>query len=150
MLYVEYNDYRDKYYKAQKVVDGIVDEKVELFIKTQPKATDYGKETVSGGTVGNAFDNYLIAKDNKQIDKRLEEARSILEDRENLLKLKEEELRNSKDWYDIIYVYYYIEKLSIRKIEKRIPFSLAEIYRKIKTIRNNIKLEQNENKVVVK
>lgn len=150
MLYVEYNDYRDKYYKAQKTVDDILDEKVELFIKTQPKATDYNKETVSGGTVGNPFEAYVIAKDEKNIDNRLEEARTILELREILLKQKEKELRNSKDWFDIIYVYYYIEKLTMRKIAKRVPFGTTEIYRKIEIIRKNIKLEQKGTKAIVK
>ena len=74
----------------------------------------------------------------KQIDERLSVARSILEDRKNLLKSKEDELRSSKDWLDIIYVYYYIEKLSIRKIAKRIPFSSTGIFEKIKIIRKNI------------
>lgn len=139
MLYIEYHEYRDKYYDAQKKYDEVLSEKESLFARTQPKATQYDKEVVSGGSPSNTFDDYLIAKEKKQIDERLEEAKSILEDRERLLKLKEEELRHSKDWVDIIYVYYYIEKLSMRKIAKRIPFSTTEIYRKVEIIRKNVK-----------
>lgn len=139
MLYIEYHEYRDKYYDAQKKYDEVLSEKESLFARTQPKATQYDKEVVSGGSPSNTFDEYLIAKEKKQIDERLKEAKSILDDRERLLKLKEEELRHSKDWIDIIYVYYYIEKLSMRKISKRIPFSTTEIYRKVGIIRKNVK-----------
>lgn len=139
MLYIEYHEYRDKCYDAQKKYDEILSEKEHLFSKTQPKATQYDKEVVSGGLPNNSFDDYLIEKEKKQIDERLEEAKSILDDRERLLKLKEEELRHSKDWIDIIYVYYYIEKLSMRKISKRIPFSTTEIYRKVGIIKKNVK-----------
>jgi hypothetical protein len=142
LLYIEYHEYKTKYYKAQEKYDEVLSEKEHLFVKTQPKATQYDKEVVSGGSPSNSFDEYLILKEKKQIDERLEEAKSILDDRERLLKLKEEELRHSKDWLDIIYVYYYIEKLSMRKIAKRIPFSTTEIYRKVEIIRKNIKMEQ--------
>jgi hypothetical protein len=140
MLYVEYQEYKTKYYKAQKEYDKVLSEKETLFNRTQPKGTTYDKEKVSGGMViGNVFDTYLISKETKRIEERLEEARSILKDREKLLKLKEEELRESKDWHDIIYTYYYLEKLSIRKIERRIPYSKTQIYRILETIRENIK-----------
>lgn len=142
MIYAEYHEYKNKYYAAQKEYDKILSEKEELFVKTQPKATEYDKEKVSGGNTSNSFDDYLIIKEKKQLDERLEEARSILEDREKLLKLKEEELRSSKDWLDIIYTYYFVEKLTIRKIAKKIPFSTTAIFEKIKIIRKNVNSEQ--------
>lgn len=138
MIYKEYVEYKTKYYEAQKIYDAVLNEKEMLFLKTQPGSTEYDKERVSGGSPSNAFDTYLIAKEKKQIDARLEEAKSILEDREKLFKLKEEELRASKDWNDIIYIYYYIENLSIRKIAMRIPFSATQIFRIIQIIRKNI------------
>ena len=139
MLYKEYEEFKTKYYNAQKEYDKILSEKERLFSNTQPAATDYSKEKTTGGTNENTFETFVIEMDNKQIDERLSVARSILEDREKLLKSKEAELRLSKNWEDIIYTYYYIEKLSIRKIEKRIPYSPAQICRKLKTIRKNIR-----------
>lgn len=139
MLYMQYVEFKTKYYEAQKRYDEILSEKELMFVKTQPKATQYDKEVVSGGVPGNSFDNYLIEKDKKQIDERLNEAKSILEDRERLLKGKEAELKESKNWFDIIYVYAFIYRLSVRKIEKRVPFSKSEIARKLQIIKNNIK-----------
>lgn len=131
MVYIEYNEFNNKYLAAQKNYDKILSEKEELFIITQPKSIKYDKERIEGGQPSNAFDDYLIQKEKKKIDERLEEAKSILDDRERLLKLKELELRASKDWNDVIYIYYYIDKLSTHKIEKRVPFSQMQIWRKI-------------------
>lgn len=138
MLYVEYLDYKKKYLDAQVIYDRILSEKEILFTMTQPKAVQFDKERVSGGTTNNSFDNYLVIKDSRHLDDKLEEIRSILKDREELLRAKEQELKNSKDWLDIIFVYYYIEKLSIRKISKKIPFGTTEIFRKLKKIEKNI------------
>lgn len=146
MIYLEYVDYKNKYCETQKIFDGILNEKEQLFSLTQPKAAKIEGEKVNGGINENTFDKYLVLKEEKQIDTRLEEVRSLLIDREKLLKLKEAELRASKDWYDVIFVYYYIERLSLRKIAKRIPFSTTEIFRKLKKIEKNINLEQKGTK----
>ena len=150
MIYKEYEEYRAKYYEAQKTYDAVLNEKEILFLRTQPSAIVFDKEIVSGGTPSNAFDTYLIAKEKHKIDARLEEAKSILEDRARLLKLKEEELYNSKDWNDVIYKYYFLEKLSIRKIAMRIPFSSTEVFRKIQIIRKNVNSEQKGTFAILK
>ena len=139
MLYVEYLDYKKKYLDAQILYDRILSEKEALFLMTQPKASQVDSERVSGGKRNNVIDQYITIKEEKRIDLRLEEIKSIMQDREQLLKAKENELKNSKDWLDIIFVYYYIEKLSIRKISKKIPFGTTEIFRKLKKIEKSIK-----------
>lgn len=142
MLYIEYHEYREKYIAAQRKYDEVLSEKEHLFIKTQPKATQYDKEVVSGGSPSNTFDDYVIAKEKKQIDERLEEAKSILEDRERLLKLKEEELRQSKDWHDKVYVYKYLDNLSANEIKYKMHYCRSNIYEILKKIRKNIGLDK--------
>ena len=142
MLYIEYHEYKIKYYKAQEKYDEVLSEKEHLFAKTQPKATQYDKEVVSGGSPSNSFDEYVIAKEKKQIDERLEEAKSILEDRERLLKLKEEELRQSKDWHDKVYVYKYLDNLSANEIKYKMHYCRSNIYEILKKIRKNIGLDK--------
>ena len=39
MLYIEYEEYKNKYYEVQRKYNDILNEKEELFAKTQPKAT---------------------------------------------------------------------------------------------------------------
>lgn len=138
MLYKEYWEYKMKYYDAQKKYDEVLSEKELLFAKTQPKATQYDKEVVSGGTPSNSFDEYIILKEKKQIDERLEEARSILEDRGKLLKLKEKELLSSPDWHDKIFIYKYIHNISVNEIKYKMPYCRSQIYEILKIIRKNI------------
>lgn len=139
MIYVIYEEYKNKYYETQKEYDIILNEKEKLFMITQPSAVKFDKEIVSGGTTDNTFDRYLILKEEKKIDQRLNEIKSILDDRERLLKLKEQELRASTSVQDKIYKYRYLDKLKVFKIAKLVGYSEPQIYRILKTIRNNIK-----------
>lgn len=138
MNYVAYEIYKNKYYEAQLKYNEILSEKELLFNTTQPRATKTDTDK-KGSRKDNIFDNYLIAKEQRQIDKRLKEVKSILRDRERLLKLKEEELLNSSNLYDRIYKYKYIEKMKVFKICKLIGYSEAQIYRILKTIKTNLK-----------
>ena len=139
MVYVEYSQIRTKYILAQMQYDAILSEQEELFLRTQPQAVNVEKERVTGGDPINTFDAYLIAKEQKRIDERLKEIKGILDDRKELLDLKERELRASKEWSDIVFKYYFLDNLSIRQIENRIPYSRRQIYRFINIIKSNLK-----------
>lgn len=139
MIYIQYENCKNKYYAAQKEYERIVDERETLFMKTQPKATDTTKDRVSGGANNNAFDNYLIQKEKKQLDVRLEEARSILNDRKELFRLKEEELRKSTNIHDRIYTHKFLDNMKVYKIARLVGYGEAQIYRILKIIRKNIK-----------
>lgn len=134
-----YEEYKNKYYETQREYDIILTEKEKLFRMTQPSAIKFDKEVVSGGVVDNMFERYLILKEEKKIDQRLEEIKSILDDRERLLKLKEQELRVSTDVKDKIYKYKYLDKLKVFKIAKLVGYSEPQVYRILKIIRNNLK-----------
>ena len=140
-IYITYEEYKNRYYAVQTQYNKILAEKEQLFAKTQPKSTNFDKAVVDGGKRSNAFDDYLIIKEKKQIDKRLIEVKSILADRKNLLESKETELKNSKEWIDKLYIYKYIENLSIKKIFHLIPYEEAQIYRMLKEIKDNIRRE---------
>ena len=71
MLYIEYEEYKNKYNNAREIYDKILSEKEKLFSITQPKVTNYNKELVSGGTPTNLFDEYIIQKEEANIDARL-------------------------------------------------------------------------------
>ncbi len=147
MLYIQYHEFKNKYNNAQKDYDDILSEKERLFARTQPQATVYDKEKVNGGNPSNAFDEYLVEKEKKNIDSRLEEARSILEDRKRLLADKEEELRKSKDWYDKAYIYKYIDRLKVREIKYKMPYCRSQIYEILGKIQKNISSDKNGQKL---
>lgn len=138
-IYVTYEEYKRRYYEVQKLYNRILEEKERLFAKTQPKSTKFDKINVDGGCPSSSFDDYLIEKDEKQIDKRLNEVKTISEDRRKLLNIKESELRNSKEWIDKLYVYKYLEHLSVKKIIHLIPYEEAQVYRMLNEIKKNLK-----------
>lgn len=139
MLYVTYEQFKVKYYETQKQYNEILNEKEQLFLKTQPKATKFDKERVTGGVSTNTFDEYLIEKEKKQIDERLEEVKIILEDRKKLLELKREELKASNNIQDKIYYYRYIDKMRVEKIGRLVGYGEAQVYRILRIIKNNMK-----------
>ena len=138
MIYIEYEAYKSKYYDTQKQYNDILNEKEKLFSMTQPKTMKFDGEPVEGGVHKNIFDEYLLLKEQKNIDQRLKEIKAILEDRENLLSLKEEELKNSTNVQDKIYVCRYINRMKVYKISRLVGYSEAQIYRLLKTIKSNI------------
>lgn len=139
MIYEIYEEYKNKYYDTQNEYEKVLTEKEKLFMMTQPSSVKFDKEVVSGGITDNTFEKYLILKEEKKIDQRLEEIKSILDDREKLLKLKEQELKASTSVQDKIYKYRYLDKLKVFKIAKLVGYSEPQIYRILKTIRNNLK-----------
>lgn len=139
MLYIEYEEYKNRYYEVQRKYNDILNEKEELFSKTQPKATKITGEKTTGGKHINAFDDYLIQKERKNIDKRLEEVKSILEDRERLVKLKEQELRASTNSYDKIYRCRYVDRLTIEKTARISNYSRSQVFNILKEIRDKLK-----------
>lgn len=139
MLYIEYEEYKNKYYEVQRKYNDILNEKEELFARTQPKATQITGEKTAGGKQENAFDEYLIQKERKNIDQRLEEVKSILDDRERLVKLKEQEIRASNNSYDKIYRCRYIDRLTIEKTVRISNYSRSQVFNILKEIRKHIK-----------
>ena len=138
-VFIDYETYKCKYLEIQVKYNEILTEKENLFTKTQPNAIRYDKVQVQGGKYGNGFDEYLIAKEKKKIDERLAEARQLLEDRERLLKLKEKELRASKDKLDLIYCMRFVDNKRPYAIARSLNYSESQIYRILDKIQKEIR-----------
>lgn len=141
-LYIEYEDYLDKFKDSQSLYDQILSDKQVLFERTQPNAVSFDKDRVDGGEYKNAFEEYLTAKEAKRIDERLSEAKDILEHRYTLLKSKETELRLSKNVYDIVYRRCYIDHERIVDIAEDMHYSRSQIHRYTRKIKRAIKMRQ--------
>ena len=133
-LYIQYERFKNRYLDAQRMYDTILSEKEELFAKTQPKTVAYDKEKISGGHGKDAFEQYIIDLERKKITQRLNEIKSLMDDRGHLLELKEEELRQSKDLYDRIYSLRYLDHRKPEMIAHNIGYSVSQIYRILTTI----------------
>lgn len=142
MLYRIYHEYLEKRAEAQRKYDEILAEKEQLFAKTQPKSVKYRDSKISGGSRENAFDSYLISKERASIDERLKEIKSILADRTNLVELKEQELRASKDYYDRVYVGYYLDRLTVSKMVRYLPYGSSQVFRMLDVISRECHIEK--------
>lgn len=139
MLYLDYERFRQNYLEAQRRYDEILSEKEKLFARTQPQAVQFDKEPCTSGDKGSPFDGYLIEKERKRIDERLTEAEFILNERKELLRLKEQELRNSNDIHDKIYRLRYIVHWKVQKISRETGYSESHLYRILTSINDQIR-----------
>lgn len=139
MVYQVYEEYKVKYLSAQKAFDVVLTEKERIFTKTQPNAIRYDQDKIQVSPDANMMDNYVIEMERKRINEKLAELRLLLMDRESLLRLKEAELRHSKDIYDRIYVLKYLEGKRVEKIAKEVGYSDSQVYRKLEKIDSIVK-----------
>lgn len=134
MIYLNYDLLRQKYLEAQYRYDVALSEREKLFAKTQPKSVQYDGGPGAGGGEINLFDDYLIEKERRQTDERLAEARQLMNDRKEMLRIKEQELRSSRDLHDKVYRLRYIEKRNIRWIAANTGYSESQVYRILASI----------------
>ena len=150
MLFLDYEEYKDKYLETQRKYDEILSEKEELFARTQPNAVRFDAERVAGGKKEGTFETYLVDKERKRIDERLSEVKSLLEDRERLLALKLDELNASNEIMDKIYRLKHVEKIRVYKIAKMLNYSESQVYRILEQIDKVIqKMRENARKTML-
>lgn len=146
MLFLEYEILKQKYLDAQEQYEEILNEKEVLFARTQPNGVRYDKEKVSGGSHGDPFADYLTEKERRRIDERLAEAKTLVDERLEIMKRKEHELRLSDGLYDTVYRCRYIDRSHVKKIAKIIGYSRSQTYRVIERIDETIKLGRDATK----
>lgn len=108
-----------------------------IFQRTQPKG-NYS-ERISGSPK-NKTEEYVIEVERRQLNRRIEDAKVIASTKKYLLDRAEEELRKSKDLYDLIYTMRWVDGHKVRYIQRRLDFmciecSRSHLYEVIKRIR---------------
>lgn len=138
-MYIQYEECKRRYEWSYQKYSAILAEKEALFQRTQIQAVDYGKDKVSSSGAGNPFESYMIEKERLKIDERLLEAKSIMEDRAELLRAKETELRASKASWDRVYCYARLDKKQVWWIARKINYSKSQVYRILRKIDSSLK-----------
>lgn len=137
MIYEEYEAIWSKIRKIEKELFDLINKRDELFDMTQPKSSKFDKEIVDGKNPINSMEQYIIQKE--YMNEKIVQLNQTLDDRYQILRRKRDELRQSKNIYDRIYVYYCIERLSIVKISYLTNYSQSQIYRKLEKMNINVK-----------
>lgn len=127
MIYLEYEEARRKYRKAQVRYNSLVDKAEELFNRTQPGAIRYDTDRVQSSPDGDVILDYILTKEREHIDERIATARYLLDKRKEALDIKENELRHSRALIDVVYVYRYLEGIKAYQIAARTHYSEAHI-----------------------
>lgn len=144
-----YREHRKEYIEflqAQSILNGVIDDYLQAFQKTQPHSPCF-KDTRPSGRY-NKVEEYIIEVERRDLKRRAEDAERALHLKKELLDLKEAELRKSLDIYDLLYVAKWIDhkktKDIIRDLDFRgIYYSNTQIYEIIKRIRNEIERESD-------
>ena len=150
MVFLDYQRLKDRYEASLEAYNAVLDEKEALFIMTQPKAVDFGKDRVQSSNTGDAFSAYLIRKEQSRIEERIEEARALMMERNELMLLKQRELYGSREKLDMVYRMRFIERKEAKRIARYMHYSKAHLYRMFEDIQGQIKnMRQNENQIGV-
>ena len=139
-MYLEHNKRWNEFLQAQQDLQEVLDEWEIVFQKTQPKG-NYS-ERVSG-TPRNKTEEYVIEVERRRLRKRKADAEAIIEAKKQLLDIAEEQLRKSRDIYDLIYTKKWVDHKRPKDIYRELDFmgmsySRSHIYVVIKRIRQQI------------
>ena len=134
--FVCYEIFKSKYLDAQQKLHAIIEEKENLFSRTQSKSPNWDKMPSSESE--NAFDSYLIAKEKTKIDQRIKEMQKIVDERRSLMRQKEQELYESKDLCDKIYRMKYLESKTVPDLMRKLHFGRTQIYKFISIVQSEI------------
>ena len=138
-LYEEHYELMKDYNRAKKDYEKALDKKVMLFYRTQPGAIK-PKDIVNN--ISPRSDKYLkYSADLEILEFDIENNRNILEVRELRLKLKEKELRESKEILDKIYVLYFLKRMKVKHIAIKVNYTREWTYELVNKIKSN--LEEN-------
>jgi hypothetical protein len=137
MYYLEHNKRYCDYPQAQRDLNEVLEEYMIVFQRTQPKG-NYS-ERISGSPK-NKTEEYVIELDRRQLNRRIADAKLIIQAKKDLLDMAEEQLRKSKDIYDVIYTKKFVDKKRPKDIYRELDlmgmnYSRSHIYEIIKRIR---------------
>lgn len=135
-LFVEYELLKRECKAAKRDYDKALEKKAEYYYSVLPGASDTSKELIKTECTNDKFLNYTIKI--QEIDSEIEVRKNLYGNLSYRLKLKEIELRNSKELLDRIYTYRYLDRYKVNKIARLVEYSREQTYRKIREIDKKI------------
>lgn len=143
-----YEEYYRKYLSLKKVkekINRLESKKITLMSSSEIKSSDPSKDTIKTNTIGDVIGNCVAELE--LIEQNLQRENNLKKEILGQLSKKEEELRESKEILDKIYLYKFIDRMKYHQICKKINYEkssfynfLDEVEKKLKEIR---RLEKN-------
>lgn len=141
MLYLDYEDFRMDYLENERFYQRLLDEKEKLWMRTQPKASKIGSDKIVSGYQDNCMDEYLISMEQKRLEQKLAEYKSILDAKAELMERKRQDLLDSRYVEDRVYCMRYFDGYKVPVIARKVHFSASTVYRILKQIKKNLNYE---------
>ena len=132
-MYQKYLIDKSLYIKAKNRYTELVNKKQYEFEKTQPGASNYENEKVAGGVYNNKWDKYIDAT--AELDKEITVAEEIMKARRLILELSEQDVRESKETIDKIFVARFLEHKKVYQITAIVNYSERQVVRYLRNIR---------------
>lgn len=131
--------------QAQDDLNAVLDEWILAFQKTQPKATTYGDKVQASIRIS-GIEEYVIEVEERHIYTRIRDAKVIIAGKYDLMIRAEEELRKSKNIWDLIYTAKWVDGKRPRDIYRELDlmgmnYSTSQIYEIIRRIKAQIERE---------
>ena len=139
-MYLEYAELFYKKRKSERDYNNAVDDKERLLYTVTPHSV-IPKEIVNHiSPSSNSYDKFVnYSAMVTEIDERIKHTKDVFNNRTYLLKIKELELRESKDLLDKIYVYKWLDGQKEKHFFRLIGYSRAQTYRIVDEMRKKIK-----------
>lgn len=133
MLYVDYVILKQSYDESLRRLKELLDKKEEAFTRTLPNAIRYDiTKVIHSVSTNSTLDDYVM--NIEAIEQEIRKARVIVYERKEMLNLKEEELRSSKDTNDRIYVMRYLDNRKVSEIARKLNYVQETIYKRLNKI----------------
>lgn len=138
MYYIEYHELLKKYKAAETEYYDTLDKMSKLRYTVEPHAIVLTEEVQHSNKT--SYDDNLIEYTDKVdlIDETINKKRNVKDMLQYELKKKEQQLKNSDDIYDKIYVYRWIEHKKIKDFYRLLSYSKRQVYNYINIIKEKI------------
>lgn len=140
MIYKDYIRHKADLVQALKDYSDALDEKAELFQRTQPSSMSFDR-IGSAGTRGNGtdqIDEYLIQTQRRQLDERIRDARDIVELMMERLENDETMLKMSDDAADHVFLLRYVKNRSAADTASILHYSQSYVFKLCREIEKSI------------
>lgn len=129
--YPDYEIILEKYQAAAQIMEELELEDTELRTRLYPHSVRLNKAAGKSKSIvrNNPIDDYLIEKEKRNLDSRIEQAREILKGWEKALDYKKHELSISPDMIDRIYKLLYIDNMKAKEAARKLDIDICTVYR---------------------
>lgn len=139
MIYIEYEVLVQAQQRTVRAYEAVLEEQERLFEMTQPQGVDYQGDRVQSSPTSTAIDRYVEAKEKAGIDRRKAELMEVIGERDELIRLKKNELYASQRLEDRVYRMRILERAKVPEIARKTHYTRSQIYRILRRMSERIK-----------